>query len=79
METTIAVMLYLGVMCSPCEYEAEEVYELEDANYGEIQAVMDDDEKMNTVEDDFYPQVDEVYIYEEEGEDVVVVEPDEMD
>ena len=58
----VKIMLYLGVICSPCDYTESEIQNIYDDNEPEIYDVKDDEELVNQIKIE----------YEEEAEFVII-------
>ena len=69
METILCILLYLGAICSPCEYYEHEIDMKEDEYHEEIQNIKNDDDYLDQVIDD----------YEDDAEGVTIKEDNEID
>ncbi|MDQ3072035.1 MAG: hypothetical protein M3Q97_02045, partial [Bacteroidota bacterium] len=62
MQTTLAILLYLGFISSPGTYNESYINDLENVHEYEILAVYNDPEQMETVENDYLPQSEKIIV-----------------
>lgn len=67
MHSLIVVLLYLGAICSPCQYTETEIYAIESARQNQVDAVESDQALMDSIH----------VVFGEEASVVSVINPDE--
>ena len=68
METLLCILLYLEVICSPCEYYEYQIEDYEKEYQEDIEAIKDDEDYLDNVIAD----------YEDAASEVVIREKDEL-
>lgn len=69
MHSLIVVLLYLGAVCSPCQYTEPEIYAIEAARQMEVDAVESDQELMDSI----------LLVFGEEATQISVTNPDQIE
>ena len=64
----LSVILYLGVICSPCSYTEVEIENIYDDNQTEILDIKDDEGYLNQVVNEYEDQTEQVSIDEDYDE-----------
>lgn len=53
METLLQILLYMGMICSPCEYHVVEINHMEMIHQHEIQVIENDEPLMWFIEEEY--------------------------
>ncbi len=62
MESLLVVLLYMGAICSPCEYTSREIYMIEAARQVEVDAIESDAPLMDSIRIIFGLEADQVTV-----------------